>query len=521
MNARVSVSRREPTAVLIAALGGQGGGVLTGWIGHAARAEGLIVQATSTPGVSQRTGATTYYVEMAGRPLQGEAPPVLGLAPVPGRVDVLVCAELLEAARMIERGMSTPARTLVIASTHRVYTTSEKMSGGDGRFDGERIVEATRALARRTVLFDMEAVRARHRAAISAVLFGAIAGSGALPLSRKACEEAIRAADVGVESSVAAFAEAFACASKSPGAQHDAAQPEARLSAIASPALATLAQRVDALPARVADLARPGVVQLAAYQDERYALRYVERVERIARLAEGRGATAAECARETARYLALWMAYDDLIRVASAKSRASRFIRIRREATVRDGDVVRVRDFFRAGGAEVAAILPRTLGAWLERRSLARSAKGPAGRSLTLLTTSITGALALRVLAALRPLRPHSLRFAREQAAIEDWLALVDDALAAHHDGAIEAALELAKLPRLLRGYGETHATGRASFQRLVDGYRSSRKAGSATAAATLRALAEPAYAQARCAPARSPETPAVRAQPVVWLKSH
>src|SRR5690349_14098766 len=94
-------SRNEPTSVLIAALGGQGGGVLTEWIVHAARSEGLVAQATSTPGVSQRTGATSYYVEIAAPPRLGAAPPVLGLAPLPGRVDVLVCAELLEAARTV------------------------------------------------------------------------------------------------------------------------------------------------------------------------------------------------------------------------------------------------------------------------------------------------------------------------------------------------------------------------------------------------------------------------------------
>ncbi|MGA8031225.1 MAG: hypothetical protein WCB48_02440, partial [Casimicrobiaceae bacterium] len=62
------MSRREPLALLIAALGGQGGGVLADWIVRAARTDGWLAQATSTPGVSQRTGATTYYVELAAPP---------------------------------------------------------------------------------------------------------------------------------------------------------------------------------------------------------------------------------------------------------------------------------------------------------------------------------------------------------------------------------------------------------------------------------------------------------------------
>ena len=283
---------REPLTVLIAALGGQGGGVLTDWIGHAARAQGLIVQATSTPGVSQRTGATTYYLEIAAVAEPGAAPPVLGLTPLPGRVDVLVCAEMLEAARMLERGMCTPSRTTVVASTHRVYTTREKMSGGDGRFDDARIVDALRTLSRRAVMFDMEAVQSRHRAAISAVLFGALAGSGALPITRAGCEEAIRDAGKGVAASVAAFAEAFECASRSKagavgceGANGSSRGMDRGPRPVGDEDSlgAALAARIETLPERVAEFARSGAAQLVAYQDIDYANRYVDRVERVVR----------------------------------------------------------------------------------------------------------------------------------------------------------------------------------------------------------------------------------------------
>ena len=49
----------------ILAVGGQGGGVLTAWIEDVARSNCYAAQATSVAGVSQRTGATVYYVEMA------------------------------------------------------------------------------------------------------------------------------------------------------------------------------------------------------------------------------------------------------------------------------------------------------------------------------------------------------------------------------------------------------------------------------------------------------------------------
>ena len=511
MSARV-VARNEPTSILIAALGGQGGGVLTGWIVHAARAEGLTAQATSTPGVSQRTGATSYYVELAAKPPPGETAPVLALAPVPGRVDVLACSELLECARMLERGLCAPSRTVVVASTHRVYTTREKMSRDDGRYDAERILDAVRSLSRHAVLLDMEALRARHRASISAVLFGALAGSGALPLSRTACEGAIRAAGVGVERSLAAFDEAYRCAS-------DVAQTTATLPrrAFAPTPVAALAQRAAALPASMAAFAHAGIAQLVAYQDDRYATLYVERVERIARAARGRGAIAETAAREAARYLALWMAYDDLCKVASAKSRASRFARIREEAAAGPGDVVRVRDYFRPGLAEIAAILPVRGGLWLERRAATRSPGRPAGRSLTLQTSSVAGAVAMRLVAALRAWRRHSLRYRREQSAIDEWLALVEGAMGGVGGGAADAALELARLPRLLKGYGDTHAAGRDRFERTVGAYRMA-GAGSA-AAAVLQATADASREHATCAPAALSDTMKVRPRPVTWLR--
>ena len=504
-----------PLAILVAALGGQGGGVLTDWIVHAARLGGHAVQATSTPGVSQRTGATTYYIEIAASGAGGAQ--ALGLSPVPGRVDVLLCAELLEAARMLERGMCTPSRTTVIASTHRVYTTREKMSASDGRFDAQRVVGAIAALARRSVLFDMEEARARHRAAISAALFGALAGSGAAPLARTACEAAIRAAGKGVEASLAAFAEAYDRAATGESAAAQARTAVAAPSPDGAPP-SELESRIAALPPGVAQFARPGAAQVAAYQDVPYASRYVDRVERIARAeASAAGAaTACDVAREVARHLALWMCYDDVIRVATQKLRAARFARIRQETGARAGDVVRVYDYFKPGAAEIAAILPRGLGAWLERRALARASRAPAGRPVTLQTTSVAGLALLRAAAALRPLRPRSLRFAREQQEIGQWLAVVERALAEGAAGC-EVALELARLPRLRKGYGDTWTAGHAQFERILAEQQASDRAPGPDDAQRLRVAMQAAVDSAACAPA-APAPVRQGGQPVQWV---
>src|SRR5437879_3488002 len=87
----------------------------------------------------------------------------------------------------------SPERTTLISSTHRIYATIEKMQMADGRFDSARVVEAARHLAKTSVLFDMRKLAQESGTVINAVLFGALAGSGVLPLSREACERAIAA----------------------------------------------------------------------------------------------------------------------------------------------------------------------------------------------------------------------------------------------------------------------------------------------------------------------------------------
>src|SRR5918999_4210623 len=169
----------RPITILIAALGGEGGGVMADWLMEAATSAGYPAQATSIPGVAQRTGATTYYPEVY--PVKKEAlagkDPVLSLTPSPGNVDVMVASELVEAGRAMLNGFVSPERTTLIASTHRIYATIEKMQMADGRFDSDRVHEAAKVLSKNPVLFDMRKLAQESGTVINAVLFGAMAGS--------------------------------------------------------------------------------------------------------------------------------------------------------------------------------------------------------------------------------------------------------------------------------------------------------------------------------------------------------
>jgi indolepyruvate ferredoxin oxidoreductase beta subunit len=474
--------------ILIAALGGEGGGVLADWLVQCALRSGLPVQATSVPGVAQRTGATSYYIELLRAPLPpGAAAPVFALSPVPGRVDVVVASELLEAARMVERGFVTPDRTALIASTHRVYTTIEKMHMADGRHDPERIVSTAQSRARRTALIDMERLSIEAGTVISAVMFGALSGAGVLPWPRERCESVISASGRGAKASLAGFALAYAAVAspvEAPVARPRGAAEVLDDAALPDALRAEWKRRIAGWPAALTSIAAHGALRCRDYQGGAYATRYLDRVETL-QAASSPGSMEALC--EAARHLALWMCFEDVIRVADLKSRRDRVARVRREVQAESGELVRVTEYFKPGIEEIAAVLPAAIGA----RLLAVSARRGWDHSfvgLHIRSTSLWGHLMLRVLAWLRPLRPFSLRFRQEHAAMHAWLAAMEEALPASS----AMALALAGMPQVIKGYGDTQRRGRENYARLwaehvAPALPDGERLGSSAAASALR----------------------------------
>jgi indolepyruvate ferredoxin oxidoreductase beta subunit len=356
----------------------------------------------------------------------------------------------------MQAGFVSPDRTTLIASTHRVYTTAEKMAMGDGRFDSARLRAAAEALAQRAVLFDMATLAREAGTVINAVLFGALAGAGLLPMSRAACEAAIRAHGKAAEASLRGFAAGYAHAS-------GAAAPAERAPALEQRAPA--AERVrSAFPPTTHEIIEIGAARLADFQDERYATLYLDRLERAlaAERDAGGGPAGYRVTNDTARFLALWMSYEDLIRVADLKSRATRFARVRDEVKAKPGEPVHIVEFLKPGVEEFASVLPsflaRPLLAWAKRRGKSYNV------GIHVKTTSIFGFLMLRVLAWLRPLRRRTSRYAEEQQLIDRWVAAVCAACGRN----LELAAEVAQLGRLIKGYGDTHRRGRDNFLRIM-----------------------------------------------------
>jgi len=447
----------RPIAILIAALGGEGGGVLADWIIAAATARDYPVQSTSIPGVAQRTGATTYYVEIYPAKISelGERRPVMTLTPAPCFVDVMVASELIEAGRAMQNGFVTRDRTTLIASTHRVYTVAEKMQMGDGRFDSEVVLKAARALAKRAILFDMQAQANAARTVISSVMFGALAGSGTLPLSRGDCEAAIRSGGKGAEASLKGFAAGFdAAAESAPG---ETGMPEKRKRPSGP-------ERVrQTFPEETRAILEEGAARCAGFQDRGYARLYLDRLEQIVNL--DHAADGYKLTNETGRFLALWMCYEDVIRVADLKTRRSRFERVREEVQAKPHEPVRIIEFLKPGVDEFTAVLPHFLARPVKALAKASGLADKLNIGMHVKTTGLSGFLALRLLAWLRPLRPLTSRWHEEQALIGRWLAAI--ATAAKRD--VGLALEIALCGRLIKGYGDTHRRGKGNFLRILD----------------------------------------------------
>lgn len=443
--------------IALLAMGGEGGGVLADWLVDLAEHNDYLAQATSVPGVAQRTGATVYYLEMfPRRAVPAGAAPVLALAPVPGEVDVVIASELMEAGRALQRGLVSSGRTTFIASTHRVYSMTERTAMGDGRVDADKLMAGARAAAARFISADFAALAEQAGSPIAPALCGALAASGALPFARVRFEDAIRRRGVGEKASLNAFAAGFDAALA--GAPPLPAPATAAAVAL-GPRLATLEQRIATdFPLAVRDTLRHGVLRLADYQHMHYAASYLDRLLPLR-------AAGDELLGETARHLALWMSYEDAIRVADLKTRRSRFDRVAGEVRLTPAQLLDINEFMHPRLEEIADILPAGLGRWLLRSRLACALLQPLTRSGRVVrTTSLPGFLQLYAIASLRGLRPRSLRFLQEQERIAGWLAQVQRLAAAQP----ALALEVARAQRLVKGYGDTHARGWGNFQALM-----------------------------------------------------
>jgi indolepyruvate ferredoxin oxidoreductase beta subunit len=203
------------------------------------------------------------------------------------------------------------------------------------------------------------------------------------------------------------------------------------------------------------------------FQDAAYGHLYLDRLAEFLALDRARGGAERgyELTREIAKYLAKAMAYDDVIRVADLKTRATRLARVRREVGVADDQVMHVTEFMHPRIEEVCGMLPTRLGRAIESRpGLARALDRIVNRGRHVRTDSVFWFMVLYCLAGLRSRRRSLLRHQVEEAHIADWLAKAKRGLAVNYD----LAVEIVRCRRLVKGYSDTHSRGEAKFDKVL-----------------------------------------------------
>ncbi|MEJ2624270.1 MAG: indolepyruvate oxidoreductase subunit beta family protein [Pseudolabrys sp.] len=473
--AATAEATERPISIATVAMGGQGGGVLTGWIVKLAEDAGWVAQSTSVPGVAQRTGATIYYVEMMP-PSNGQKP-ILAQMPTPGDVDVVLASEFMEAGRSILRGIVTPDRTTLIASNHRSFAIAEKMVPGEGIADSRSVEDAIGATARKQIIFDMETLAITNGSVISASMFGALAGSGALPFEKTAYHAVIEAGGKDAAASIKTFDAAFDLAA-GPHASNTRSVEPMPVSSAAVPTSSSdarfsrlLSQLHSSLPDAALPIAYAGLKKVVDYQDDHYGAEYLDILTGLhATDRELHGAdNGYSFTVNAAKYLANAMAYDDVIRVADLKTRSTRRTRIENEVGVSPAQILQTVEFMHPRMEEVAGMLPAGVARWLNARpTLYDWLDRRVNKGRRVRTYSLAWFMTLYVLGGMRGLRRRSMRHATETAHRDEWLALATEMARKNY----KLGVEVLKCRRLIKGYSDTHIRGLTKFDQVLSEVR-------------------------------------------------
>jgi indolepyruvate ferredoxin oxidoreductase beta subunit len=479
---------KAPITVLIAAVGGQGGQLFAQWFFDAARIAGFAPVGVGLPGLSQREGATTYYLEFFTNP---EDTSLFSPFPEKGQVQILIGLELLELLRAIQSGYFS-ADGVIVGSTHRILTAEEKLPIKGGFITEQQALPILHRAARQCIVFD--AVKATSLAGLSeraanAILLGALAASEVLPFPTYAFRKAIEHYGVAVNLNLRAFEFGLKYREWSDKLNQLESEWMTEWEQIPEPNLPeSVRRKMEALSLdnEMASTLKQAARWLCHYQDAQYFARYLDCLQAIFEHDRESGSSLL-VTKEVARVLALRMAYEDAIRVAQLKTQRQRFARLRREHHIADDVVYSVVDFFSPDWNELTGLLPvkvtgdeghgttkfqspipdpQSLSEVEDLPTLpsqVEELKRPAVQ-LKLETTSLLGFLMLKALLLLKPLRPYSQRFRNEWEAIMEWLSAVDWALSDDYD----FAFLVARSGEMVRGYGRTRRKTLSAWRTFI-----------------------------------------------------
>jgi indolepyruvate ferredoxin oxidoreductase beta subunit len=468
--------------ILIPAIGGQGGGVLTEWIVQAFFLEEYDAQGISLPGLSQRGGSTVYYLEAHPRPDSEEKSIIFAQFPVPGEVDIILAQEFLELGRALELGYGSD-KTTIVTSTHRVYSTLEKMPIGSGIYSDENLRKIAVGFSSKVIelnALELSKVNGMDELAVNGILLGALSASGAIPIDKKSFIRSIEMVGVAVNASLKAFEVGWDYA-------HSSSDSNIESSAKWNSFIKERADKLDdkekqeylarisnietEYPENLREILAESVYRLMDYQDMDYADTYLSEVKIINEIDNNTKGTGYKLTELYAKNLALLMSYEDGVRVAELKIKSERFKRIREEMRLRDDQVFHVIDYLKPDAEEIYGLLPNALVApvlsFTQTRLFKKiwRRKKPLTMEQTPVTNSFSGYLTLWSLAKMKFLRPRSFRYKKEYRLITRYIESINKY--ASYD--YKLACLVAKSAQMVKGYGKVRRRTMDAFYRFLD----------------------------------------------------
>jgi len=468
--------------ILIPAVGGQGGGVLTEWLVNAFLKSGYDVQGISLPGLSQRAGSTVYYIETY-KSGDGDKQYIFSQYPLPGDVDIILCQEFLELGRVLEHGYGSD-KTTIISSKHRIYSTLEKLPIASGIFSREKLERIAHEFSSTFIGIDALQIAKDNNMddlAVNAILFGALAASKSVPLSIETLKSAIEQTGIAVKNNIIAFDIGYNYVRNN---SHDIINDKTfNFEKAVEEKLLTIdkKQRDDFLelagqvkneyPAKLTEILLESVYRLTDYQDTAYAARYLDNVKRVFLIDKSKGISSYILTEYFSKNLALLMSYEDGIRVAELKTRSMRMQRIRNEMQIREDQLFRVIDYLKPDAYEIYGLFPNfivipilKIANLLHFRHL-KNGSNKVTFAQKPLTSSFSGFLRLWLLTKIKFLRLYSHRYHNESRIIGKYI----ESTVMYSKTNYDLGIIVARSGSLVKGYGDVRRRTMDNFIKFTD----------------------------------------------------
>jgi indolepyruvate ferredoxin oxidoreductase len=425
--------------IVVGGVGGTGVITIGQLLGMAAHLEGKGVVTQDAGGLAQKGGATWSHIQIANRPDAIHTTKV-----DTAQADLVIACDSIVGAAKYTLTVMQQGRTYVALNTHSTPTAGF-VKNPDWQFPGGNCEVAVRNSVGEDLVgaFDAEQVAEQmlgDSIYTNPLMMGYAWQKGRIPLSLAAIMRAIELNGVQIDNNKAAFEWGRRCA-------HDLAAVQAMFKAqqviqfVKRPALADMvAQRVDFL---------------TGYQDAAYAVQYKAFVDKVQAAEAPLGGT--QLTEAVARYLFKLMAYKDEYEVA----------RLHTDKAFTN----KIAAMFEGEYKIVHHLAPPLTAKKNDKGELIKQPFGPWMRS------------AFGLLAKMKGLRGTALDiFGRseerktERALIVEYRTSIDELLKTLTAGNRALALEIARLPEDIRGYGhvkERHLkAARGKWQALMQRWR-------------------------------------------------